>query len=43
MMGMGRGRGRAFEIDDDRFDEQLNDLLRFLPADFVALFANGNN
>ena len=38
-MGMGMGRARAFEIDDDRFDDQLEDLLQYLPADFVALFA----
>ena len=42
MMGMGMGmNARAFEIgDDDRFDEQLQDLLQYLPADFIALFGN---
>jgi len=40
-MGMrGRGRTRAFELDDDRFDDQLQDLLPLLPADLAALFNN---
>lgn len=42
MMGMGmRGRGRSFgSLDQAVFDNQLQDIVDFLPPDFLALFGN---
>ncbi|CAB9507169.1 Similarities with uniprot P08640 Saccharomyces cerevisiae YIR019c STA1 [Seminavis robusta] len=40
-MGMGMMRGRSFSsIDQQQFNAELQDLIAFLPPDFLALFGN---